>query len=197
MSCFIVYVEASGRTCQLPRGQEAFYCLSRTSSARGRGCHVLWVAIEDNECVGLHASHFNSSWPDEEGEDRAMSFFTSSLETIKRMLIAKKLETADFSLLHLRIWRDRPSVHARHCTLGTAFLWSVRSTGTRVTKCPCTRNVDIGIPDLRVRIFSKKKTDGTVFKGCETCEADCRDLFLFGREFYSYLACFTDCMKRG
>ena len=44
-----VYGYASGRICQLPRGQEAF--LQGTSSARGRGCHVLRVALGDNESL--------------------------------------------------------------------------------------------------------------------------------------------------
>ena len=46
---FLIYGDASGRICQLPRGQEAF--LQRTSSARGRGCHVLRVALGDNESL--------------------------------------------------------------------------------------------------------------------------------------------------
>ena len=118
-----VYGYASGRICQLPRGQEAF--LQGTSSARGRGCHVLPVALGDDE--SLHASRFNSRDLTKQEKTGAMSFFTSSSKTIKRS--SRRRSSRQRTRARYTYVRGQPSdTQARPGILATTFfcLWGYR-----------------------------------------------------------------------
>ena len=149
---FLVYGDASGRICQLPRGQEAL--LQRTSSARGRGCHVLRVALGDNEAL----NYTLRLWTPETWRSRrrpAPCLFHIIVENDQAELKAKKLETADSSSLHVRTWPTVPT-HTRGLVLWQRRSSGSEATGTRVT-APCSWKVEVGIPDLRVKNFLQIK----------------------------------------
>ena len=112
--------------CQLPRGQEAV--LQRTSSARGRGCHVLRVALGDNESLN-YTLRILLQRPDEAGEDRRHVFFHIIVENDQAELKAKKLEIANSSSLHARTW---PTVqHTRGLVL-----WQMRNDVPLAVRLP-------------------------------------------------------------
>ena len=90
-----------------------------TSSARGRGCHVLRVALGDNESL-KHASHFNSRDLTKQEKTGTMSFFTSSSKTIKRS--SRRRSSRQRTRARYTYVRGQPSdTQARPGTLVTTF----------------------------------------------------------------------------
>ena len=114
---------------------------------------VLRVALGDNESLNyIHASHFNSRDLTKQEKTGAMSFlkFHIIVENDQAELEPKnkKLETADSSSLHIRTW---PTVQLN---FGNDVLLGVRQP---VPEFPALYKVEVGISNLRVKIFQQKK----------------------------------------
>ena len=153
---FLVYGDASGRICLLPRGQEAF--LQRMSSPRERGGHVLRVALGDNESrFAFTPETWRSSW-------RGSAPCLFSHHRRKRSSGAQAEEA----------WDSGPELVTRTCTyvanrpthtrglgdssaLARTFFWQ---WGYRYQSyCFLLLKSKGWHTDLRVKMFNKKKTD--------------------------------------
>ena len=121
---FLVYGDAS--CSQLPRRQEAF--LQRTSSSRGRGCHIAHGCGLRLEITSLCSRFaFKLQRPDEAGEDRRSCLYIIHIivEHDQAELKSKKLETTDSSSLHVDL-RGQPS----NTQVRAGWLWQWRSSGS-------------------------------------------------------------------
>ena len=121
---FLVYGDASGSIKILSTSPRRSSLLQRTSSARGRGCHialVLRVALGDNKSLNydVHASHFNSRDLTKREKTGAMSFFTSSSKTIKRSSNRRTRSSRQRIQARFTYERGQPS----NSTLATTFFW--------------------------------------------------------------------------
>ena len=149
---FLVYGDASGSICQLPRGQKPF-CRGRLlhvdedATSRERS-PVLGVALGDNESLNytlrISIQELDLTKQEKTG---AMSFFTSSSKTIKRSSSRREARDSGLELVtRMPVWyvgyayvANRPT-RAPTRGLGDAgndVLLVARPTGTRVA-VPCS-----------------------------------------------------------